>query len=561
VHFSGRERRIGDDDADEALLAQADRRLSDADVGLTPDDDRCPSRSLANGGKDLGRSGEPEGRFAQHGRARREMLDHARIGRAVQLGLLLGHDDRDSEPSRERDEPDHAIQRRVRSDSVLLRKPLSRKETTLDVHHDEYRVTPLEQAHAPIIAFYEAGCAYAREIVSDQARISVLIADDDRLVREVLTAIIRSEPTLRLVGAATDAYEAIAVATAELPDVAIVDVHMPGGGVRAAREILRCSPATGVIAHTSAEDHATVLKMLDAGAIGYLVKGTSPARILESVEMAARGRSSLSGEVTRHVIEDLVQEREARRQSDEQLELRRTRIDRALSEESVLRVVGQPICALDTLACVGFEALARFHAPPKRGPDRWFAEASEVGLRAKLELVAVRRALERLDELPAAAFLSVNVSPETISSAAFRGLVETAPSDRIVIEITEHAPVTDYDELNAGLANVRGLGVRLAIDDAGAGFASLRHILRLQPDFIKLDVSLVAGVENDPSQQALAVGLISFAEKIGATIVAEGIENESALAALRALGVEYGQGYFLGRPSDDFGLERAQTTA
>jgi EAL domain-containing protein (putative c-di-GMP-specific phosphodiesterase class I) len=100
----------------------------------------------------------------------------------------------------------------------------------------------------------------------------------------------------------------------------------------------------------------------------------------------------------------------------------------------------------------------------------------------------------------------------------------------------------------------------LAIDDAGAGFASLRHILRLQPDFIKLDVSLVAGVENDPSQQALAVGLISFAEKIGATIVAEGIENESALIALRALGVEYGQGYFLGRPSDELGLERAQTT-
>jgi EAL domain-containing protein (putative c-di-GMP-specific phosphodiesterase class I) len=327
---------------------------------------------------------------------------------------------------------------------------------------------------------------------------------------------------------------------------------MPGGGgVRAAREIKRCSPATGVIAHTSAEDHGTVVKMLDAGAIGYLVKGTSPAQILESIVLAASGRSSLSAEVTRDVIKELVHERKSRRHDEAQLELRRTRIDRALSRPDVLRIVGQPICALDTLECIGVEALARFHAPPKRGPDRWFAEASEVGLRAKLELLAVQRAIARLDELPPAAFLSVNVAPETIVLPAFRDLIDQVPAKRIVVEITEHAPVEDYDALNAGLASIRRLGVRLAIDDAGAGFASLRHILQLQPDFIKLDVTLVAGVENDRSQQALAAGLISFAEKIGATIVAEGIENESALAALRALGVAYGQGYLLGRPSDD----------
>jgi EAL domain-containing protein (putative c-di-GMP-specific phosphodiesterase class I) len=326
---------------------------------------------------------------------------------------------------------------------------------------------------------------------------------------------------------------------------------MPGGGgVQAAQEIKRCSPGTGVIAHTSAEDHATVLTMLDAGAIGYLVKGTSPAQILESIFLAARGRSSLSVEVTRDVIDELVHERESRRHDAAQLELRRIRIDGALSRPDVLRIVGQPICSLDTLGCIGVEALARFHAPPKRGPDRWFAEASEVGLRTELELLAVQRAIGRLDELPPAAFLSVNAAPETLVLAAFRDLIAQVP-ERIVVEITEHAPITDYDDLNAGLASIRRLGVRLAIDDAGAGFASLRHILRLQPDFIKLDVTLVAGIEGDPSQQALAAGLISFAEKIGATIVAEGIENESALAALRALGVEFGQGYFLGRPSDD----------
>jgi len=256
--------------------------------------------------------------------------------------------------------------------------------------------------------------------------------------------------------------------------------------------------------------------------------------------------------VTRDVIDELVQERTPRLRREAQHAARQARIARALEDDSVLRIVGQAIWELSFLGCVGVETLARFHAPPKRGPDKWFAEADEVGLRGKLELVAAERALARIVALPRGAFLSVNVSPETIATAAFRKLVAGVAADRVVVEITEHAPVEDYDKLNAALGKVRDLGVRLAIDDAGAGFASLRHILRLAPDFIKLDRTLVAGVERDPSQQALAAGLISFADKIGALIVAEGIETESELEALRALGVPYGQGYFLGRPADEF---------
>jgi EAL domain-containing protein (putative c-di-GMP-specific phosphodiesterase class I)/AmiR/NasT family two-component response regulator len=389
--------------------------------------------------------------------------------------------------------------------------------------------------------------------VSAPPRITVLIADDDRLVSRILAATIEAEPTLALVGSVTDADEVIAAAVAQRPDVVIVDVHMPGGGgPRAAREIKRRVPGTRVIALSSADDRATVVEMLEAGAIGYLVKGASSAAIVESIELAANGHSSLSVQVTGDVIEQLVQERGARRRNEEQIALRRARIERVLGDERVVRIVGQPICALDSLETVGVEALARFDAPPKRGPDRWFAEATEVGRRTKLELVAAARALERIVELPPDAFLSVNVSPATIMSAGFRRLVSKVPPDRVVLEITEHAPVADYDKLNAGLARVRELGVRLAIDDAGAGFASLRHILRLEPDFIKLDGTLVAGVEHDRSQQALAAGLISFAEKIGATIVAEGIETAEAVAALGALGVRYGQGYHLGRPADEF---------
>jgi EAL domain-containing protein (putative c-di-GMP-specific phosphodiesterase class I) len=102
--------------------------------------------------------------------------------------------------------------------------------------------------------------------------------------------------------------------------------------------------------------------------------------------------------------------------------------------------------------------------------------------------------------------------------------------------------------MNDAVQQMKADGVRLAIDDAGAGFASLRHILRLDPDFIKLDQTLIRGIAKDRSKQALAAGLISFAEKIGATIVAEGIETAGELSALAQLGVRYGQGFYLARP-------------
>lgn len=134
-------------------------------------------------------------------------------------------------------------------------------------------------------------------------------------------------------------------------------------------------------------------------------------------------------------------------------------------------------------------------------------------------------------------------------SAAFRKLLTTVPAERIVVEITEHAAIADYGRLNERLARIRQLGARIAIDDAGAGFASLRHILLLDPDIIKLDITLISGIASNRSAQALAAGLISFAGRVGAAIVAEGVETAEQRSALQVLGVPYGQGYFLGRPT------------
>jgi len=211
-------------------------------------------------------------------------------------------------------------------------------------------------------------------------------------------------------------------------------------------------------------------------------------------------------------------------------------------------MVFQPIFDLDGRAIVGMEALARFSALPQRTPDVWIAEAEAVGLLMDLELALAEAALDGLESLPPDAYLALNFSPQTAVSDRLRDLLERADPSRIVVEVTEHAPVADYDELREALSGLRERGVRLAIDDAGAGFASLRHIIRLDPDLIKLDITLTRQIETDPVRQALAVALVSFAEQIGATVVAEGVETELELEALRRAGVRHAQGYLLGRP-------------
>jgi diguanylate cyclase (GGDEF)-like protein/PAS domain S-box-containing protein len=225
----------------------------------------------------------------------------------------------------------------------------------------------------------------------------------------------------------------------------------------------------------------------------------------------------------------------------------RERIRRVLGGEA-LGVVLQPIVELAGGRVVAAEALSRFAAEPRRPPDAWFAEAAAVGLGVELELAAIRAALERLDALPAGVRLSLNVSPAALLAPELVEALADVPGARLALELTEHAPVEDYAALEAALAGLRSRGVQLMIDDAGAGFASLRHVLGLHPDAIKLDLSLTRDIDADPVRRALAASLVAFAREIGATIVAEGIETRDELETLRALGVTHGQGYYLARP-------------
>jgi EAL domain-containing protein (putative c-di-GMP-specific phosphodiesterase class I) len=212
--------------------------------------------------------------------------------------------------------------------------------------------------------------------------------------------------------------------------------------------------------------------------------------------------------------------------------------------------VYQPIVDLVSGAVVGFEALSRFASSPPRPPDQWFAEAASVGLGVELELHALRAALAERHRMPEEVYLSLNVSPQTAMSPLLFDLLEGSPCERIVLEVTEHVGIEDYDALSESLRRLRSRGLRIAIDDAGSGYASLRHILNIRPDIIKLDIALTRGIDVDPARQALAVALVSFRQDIGAVLVAEGIETQSELDMLVQLGLQHGQGYHLGRPGD-----------
>ena len=223
------------------------------------------------------------------------------------------------------------------------------------------------------------------------------------------------------------------------------------------------------------------------------------------------------------------------------------RIERVLAERRY-EIVFQPVFDLRDGSVFAVEALARFSGEPYRAPDLWLADAHAAGLGVELELALIRAALEALDRLPRGAALAVNAGPEALAGADLGALLDGVDPARVVVELTEHAAVSDYPALASALDVLRKAGARLAIDDAGAGFASLMHILRLAPDFIKLDRQLISGLDTDPVRRSLAASLTRFAEESGATIVAEGVETGAELAALEVLGIWHAQGFYLGRP-------------
>ena len=223
----------------------------------------------------------------------------------------------------------------------------------------------------------------------------------------------------------------------------------------------------------------------------------------------------------------------------------RAEIEELLREPDAITPVFQPLVELSSGRIVGYEALSRF---ADRSPESWFNQAQACGLSADLEGAAIRAALEH-DDRPEGTYLSLNCSPSAISSGRVRSIL---PQDlrQYVIEITEHELASEDGALERALLELRARGARIAVDDAGAGYAGLKQVMRVTPDIIKLDRSLIERVHAEPAKAALIEFFVVFARRVGADVCTEGIETLEELTTLIDLGVGYGQGYLLGRPAE-----------
>ncbi|OPX05496.1 EAL domain-containing protein [Mycobacterium sp. AT1] len=221
------------------------------------------------------------------------------------------------------------------------------------------------------------------------------------------------------------------------------------------------------------------------------------------------------------------------------------RLDALLAQPDVLRVAFQPIVHLASCATIAYEGLTRFPASSELTPAQWFIAARRLGRGLDLEYAALRAVLAAARGIPSDCPVAVNLSPAAALEESIQDFL-LAQDRRLIIEITEHEPFPD--DLAEGLSRLREQGIGIAVDDAGAGYASFTQLLRLRPEFIKIDGELIADIDNDPAKRAIATALTSLGAEMNATMVAEAVETASQLQTLIQLGIEYGQGYHLGMP-------------
>ena len=379
------------------------------------------------------------------------------------------------------------------------------------------------------------------ELLDSYAGMNVLVVDDNASNVALLEALLTSQGLTR-VATEMDARRVPARLVAERPDLILLDLHMPY--VSGFETLVRIQehaaggylPVLVLTADTtlSARDRA-----LRNGAQDFLSK---PLDLLEAtLRIGNLLRTKQLYASLRRIATP------ADKPAPETSQQVQDRVDSVLRNQA-LRSVYQPIVEINDLTVVGYEALSRFSDQGERGPQQWFADGFAAGRGVELEWLAASNALDILGSLPDAQFLALNMSAASIMRNAEQPFCDPQVCPRIVIELTEHVPVEDYTALHRALATMRAHGTRLAADDVGSGYAGFRHLLRLEPDIIKLDISLVGGIHRSSTQRALAKALIAFADDVGAIVIAEGVEQPDELLALRDLGLRWAQGFLLGLP-------------
>jgi EAL domain-containing protein (putative c-di-GMP-specific phosphodiesterase class I) len=372
---------------------------------------------------------------------------------------------------------------------------------------------------------------------------SVLVVDDNPSNVALLKTLLEDEGLNRIT-TLTDSRDVEPTLSSMDPDLVLLDLHMPYiDGHALLQTITRFAAGSylPVLVLTADSTSDARDRALGHGARDYLTKP------FDTVEVALRVGNLLETRrlytsLRRTVLASDAQVTEA------ELSARRARTLDVLRNRTITPFY-QPVVNIETRVVVGHEALARFPLPHDHGPAGWFLDAASVGLGVELERLAATKSLEVLRNDPLGGFLAVNMSPAMILQLDDELFCDEGYCPRVVIELTEHVPIEDYAGLHRALSTMRDHGARVAADDLGSGYAGFRHLVLLSPDIIKLDISLVAGIHRSRSQRALTSALVAFARDVGASVIAEGIEEADELVVLRDLGVQWGQGYYLGRPA------------
>jgi DNA-binding NarL/FixJ family response regulator len=377
----------------------------------------------------------------------------------------------------------------------------------------------------------------------DPTAIRVLVADDEEAVVDVLRALIGSDPSLEFIGAANDAERAIELANRERPDVVLLDVRMPGGGgLRAAREITKRCPPTKVVALSAHEDDDTVIGMIGAGASAYVPKGDSTDKILRAIHRAVDApwdEPQQKPQLT--LISPLLP-----RRTQQSARVARAILDGAISAEF------EPIADLATGRIVGLDARPNVATLPQRSYDTWLADADAAGLLLDLELAAFRASLLAFQHIPEELFLEFEVTPSSAGESRFRRAVRRPAASRIVLGFS---PLVAGDDPTLGaarpggtLASLRERGVRISARDVGPGFAGLRHLTFLSPDYARIDETLSRSLGHSFSSHSIVAALAACADDVGAQVIATGVASYEQLREVRNLGVSLVQGPLVGEP-------------
>jgi EAL domain-containing protein (putative c-di-GMP-specific phosphodiesterase class I)/AmiR/NasT family two-component response regulator len=382
------------------------------------------------------------------------------------------------------------------------------------------------------------------QILRQYAGMGVFIVDDNPSNVALLKELIREEG-LSKIDTETDSRKVRERLRECRPDLVLLDLHMPhvdGLQVLAQIKAYAAGDYLPVLVLTADTTTGARDQALSHGAHDFLTKPFDAvettlriANLLETRELHANLRRAGVVPVTG-----------SPEGSADPEDIRR-RIQNVLDGNRVTPVY-QPIVDLRSRETVGYEGLSRFYDPRHGGPDRWFDDAFTVGLGVQLEWSAALTLLPFMDRIPKGTFLAINMSPATVLNVVEKELCPPERCGDLVIELTERVPIQDYQAVQGALNEMRSLGTRLAADDRGSGFAGFRHLVSLAPDIIKLDIGLLREFRFKSGQLAITNALVTFADDVGAQVIAEGVEDEAELELLQGLGVAWAQGFHLGKP-------------